>query len=57
MFRKIKVPSIKCQVKLEYSKMLDEKTRTKENRNVIPFVRTLQYDVDFKYNTASLFSV
>ena len=55
MFRKIKVPSIKCQVKLEYSKMLDG---TKKSRNIIPFARTFQYDIFFKYNTAFIvFSV
>ena len=32
MFKKSNVPSINCQVKLEYFEMLHEKTRTKEGK-------------------------
>ena len=51
---KVRYPSYSAKVKLEYSKMLDW---TKEGKNIIPFARTFQYDIYFKYNTASLFSV
>ena len=38
--------------------MLDEKTRTKEDNDIIPFARTFQYDIYFKYDTAVIvFSV